>query len=124
MISVFFIILISAVAVFLFIMPIRAMIRTKREMLDYDENHGNIEPDALTEVGATVYTKRMYGEYRGSSKAPEYVTVYEITFLTEDGNTEAHGVPKELYDSLTEGTAGYLVTQNGEFFDFGDGESI
>ncbi|MBQ5808647.1 MAG: DUF2500 family protein, partial [Clostridia bacterium] len=112
------------VAVFLFIMPIRAMIRTKREMLDYDENHGNIEPDALTEIGATVYTKRTYGKYVGSSKSPTYTTVYEITFLTEDGGTAAYEVARELYDRLAEGTAGRLVTQSGEFFDFGDGESI
>ena len=124
MISVFFIILISAVAVFLFVMPIRAMIQTRREIRDYDKNHGDIDPNALTEIGATVYTKRTYGEYRGSSKAPEYVTVYEITFLTKDGNTLSYGVPKELYNSLTEGTAGNLVTQDGDFFDFGDGESI
>ena len=124
MISVFFIVLLSAVAIALFAMPIRAMIQTKREIRDYDKNHESIEPYALTEMGATVYSKRTYGEYRGGSKSPEYVTVYEITFLTENGNTETHGVTKELYDSLTEGNAGNLVTQNGEFFDFGDGESI
>ena len=61
MISVFFIILISAVAVFLFIMPIRAMIQTRREIRDYDKNHADVEAHELCEVGATVYTKRMYG---------------------------------------------------------------
>lgn len=124
MISVFFIVLLSAVAIALFAMPIRAMIQTKREIRDYDKKHADVEPNSLIETGATVYSKRTYGEYRGSKKAPEYVTVYEITFLTENGNTEAYGVTKELYDSLTEGNAGNLVTQNGEFFDFGDGESI
>ena len=124
MISVFFIILISAGAVFLFIMPIRAMIQTRREIRDYDKNHADVEAHELCEIGATVYTKRTYGKYVGSSKSPTYTTVYEITFLTEDGGTAAYEVARELYDSLTEGTAGYLVTQNGEFFDFGDGESI
>ena len=124
MISVFFIILISAVAVFLFVMPIRAMIQTRREIRDYDKNHTDVEPHELCEIGATVYTKRTYGKYVGSSKSPEYVTVYEITFITEDGGTATYSVTKELYDSLSEGTSGYLVTQNGEFFDFGDGENV
>ncbi len=124
MIPVFFVVLLSVLALALFVMPIRAMIQTKREIRDYDKNHADTKPYELTEISATVYSKCTYGKYVGSSKSPEYSTVYEITFLTEDGNTAAYGVTKQLYDSLTEGTAGYLVTQNGEFFDFGDGENI
>lgn len=124
MLSVFFIALLSAVAVALFVMPIRAMIRTRREIRDYDEKFKDVEPHALTETRATVYSKRTYGKYAGSNGSPIYITVYEITFLTEYGNTASYDVTKELYDSLSEGTAGDLVTQNGEFFAFGEGEKI
>ncbi len=124
MVSVFFIVLLSAVAIAIFAIPIRTMIQTRREIRDYDKNRANVEPYELTEAGATVYAKRTYGEYAGSSKAPAYTTVYEITFLKEDGSTSACVVTKELYDKLSEGTTGYLVTQNGEFFDFGEAENV
>lgn len=77
------------------------------------------EPES---VGATVL-KKAIGEYKGGGKTASYKMTFEILFLTDDGRKLVFEVPEELYAEVTEGQSGFLVTMNGNFFDFGDGRS-
>ncbi len=47
-----------------------------------------------------------------------------VTFLTEDGESLEFQIREEIFDNIQDGQEGTLVTVNGNFFDFGDGEEI
>ena len=47
-----------------------------------------------------------------------------VSFLTEEGETLTFQIREELFDGIQEGQEGTLVTVNGNFFDFGDGEDV
>ena len=47
-----------------------------------------------------------------------------VTFLTEEGEILEFDVREEIFDKIEEKQEGTLVTVNGNFFDFGDGEEI
>lgn len=49
---------------------------------------------------------------------------FKVTFMTDDGTKIQLTVPQEVYESIYESQAGNLVTVNGNFFYFGDGESV
>ena len=49
---------------------------------------------------------------------------YKITFMTDDGETVEMPVPQEIYAELYESQSGDLVTINGNYFYFGDGEPV
>ncbi|MBQ7011150.1 MAG: DUF2500 family protein [Clostridia bacterium] len=116
--------LMSAAGIAILAFSVYSIAKTKRDIENYDKDHPDTEPYELTAVEATVCQKRICGEHVGPSKLPKYATIYEMTFVTEDGSKVSYNVSEELYESTPEGKAGTLVTQNGEFFDFGDGEDI
>ena len=117
-------ILISAAGIAILAFSIHSIAKTKRDIENYDNDHPDTEPYELSTVEATVCKKRICGVHVGPSKLPKYATIYEMTFITEDGSKVSYSVPEELYENTPEGKAGTLVTQNGEFFDFGEGEDI
>ena len=47
-----------------------------------------------------------------------------VTFLTEKGESLEFQIREEIFDRIQEDQEGTLVTVNGNFFDFGDGEDI
>ena len=49
---------------------------------------------------------------------------FKVTFMTDDGTKIQLTVPQEVYESIYESQVGDLVTVNGNFFYFGDGESV
>ena len=72
-------------------------------------------------IGATVVSRdweiAKYGKRTGT-------VVYYVTFLTDDGETKEYTVSEEMYQKCTPNATGTLVTVDGKFFDFGDGEEI
>ena len=46
------------------------------------------------------------------------------TFLTEQGEEKEYPISKEQFYQISEGDEGTLVTVNGNFFYFGEGEDI
>ena len=69
-------------------------------------------------------SKRIEEGYAGSIKAPEYKLNFIVTFLTDRGETKEFSVSEETYSRLSEHQTGMLITVDGGFFDFGDGEDV
>ena len=77
----------------------------------------------MKSIMTTVLSKREDGHYEGSHKYPEFVSDYYVTLVTEKNKTIELKVTKRFYDRIVVGKTSTLVTQNGEFFDFSDGET-
>lgn len=91
----------------------------RAEALSEDEPWTPPEPIA---IGARVVGLRVTAGTVGTTKQPTYGAAFLVTFLTDDGERVEYAVPEELYITLTEDETGTLVTLNGDFFDFGEGE--
>ena len=75
-------------------------------------------------VGARVMDKRTAVVSTGSVKSPNHEIVFFISFLTDDGETREYRVTQEIYEKCEIYQTGDLVTYDGIFFDFGEGEEI
>ncbi len=94
----------------------------KKAYEQIDDEVEDIEPEA---VGAVVLSKRMDGEWTGSATPhTHYNDCYFVTFLTDEGETKEFKVAKETFEKVYEGQTSTLVTVEGEFFGFSDGEEI
>ena len=89
------------------------------EISDSDEY---IEPEFIS-VGATVLGKGGFHKYYGT-KITHHTLLFRVAFMTDDGDEVIFEIPQEIYDRISEGQHGDLVTVNGNFFDFGDGETV
>ena len=98
-------------------------VKTRKKALDSADEYDEPAPEPLGEY-ARVVSKRMEEGYGGSSKAPKYHLFFIVTFLTDRGETKEFSVSEETYQRLSEHQAGMLVTVDGNFFDFGDGEEV
>ena len=74
-------------------------------------------------VGARVIFKAI-NETKMGTKLPNYKMNFVVTFLTDDGDTVEFCVNEDIYNRVYVDQVGDLVTINGTFFDFGDGEEI
>ena len=84
------------------------------------------EPEYVFQ-NATVLSKRKSVYYQPSLRMmilPEHGEQCYATFLIENGETVEYPVWEELWQKLEENQEGTLVTVNGNFFDFGDGEEV
>ena len=86
-----------------------------------DENWQEPDPEI---IGARVIAKKIIDGVTGSYRMPEYKMEMFVTFLTDDGETVEYEVEREVYERVYVDQTGDLVTLNGQFFDFGDGEEI
>ena len=104
-----------------------ARIRTERqEALDEMEQTEEEEEYELPEpvaCNARVMEKRFASDVIGT-KSVRQVRSYYVTFFTEDGETVEYPVPEEIFLTIEKGQESTLVTVDGKFFDFGDGENI
>lgn len=75
-------------------------------------------------MGAVAISKRVDGYWGGNMKTPTYNECYFVTFLTDLGEEKEYRVGKENFDAIYEGQASMLVTVEGKFFAFDDGEEI
>ena len=73
---------------------------------------------------ARVVSKRVEGAHVGGVKSPAYKVFFLVTFLTDSGETLEFSVDEDMFSSLCEHQTGTLITIDGNFFDFGDGEEI
>ncbi len=103
-----------------FVLHNRKKRQTLEELLDEDI----AEPQT---VGACVLTKKTEEYYENSFaryKVPEYKMAFLVRFLTDDGEEKVYEVSQGTFEAVREGQHGTLVTIDGNFFDFGNGEDI
>ena len=84
------------------------------------------EPEYVFQ-NAKVLSKRKSVYYQPSLRMmvlPEHGEQCYATFLMENGDTGEYPVREELWMAIEENQEGTLVTINGNFFDFGDGEEV
>lgn len=105
-----------------FISFIRFLIKRHRQYRDYDPKD-EVETTTCA-VKAKVISKNMDILNTGTYRYPSHKRLFLITFLSDDGVKAKYLVPQAIFENCTENSVGTLVTVNGEFFDFGNGEDI
>ena len=126
----FFVIAIAVIAMFAaIIIFIATTIRNstnpgKANPEAYEALDEEIEMPEAEIIGAVAISKRMDGYWGGNIKTPTYNQCYFVTFLTDDGEEKEYMVGKETFDKIYEGQASTLVTSEGQFFAFDDGEEV
>lgn len=75
-------------------------------------------------IGARVIAKYEEIAKGGSSHTPKHFISYCMTFLTDNGETVTYKVSQEIYLRYNEYDTATLVTVDGEFFYFGEGEDV
>jgi hypothetical protein len=95
---------------------------TKKQPEEIEEIDDEREPEFVS-VGAKVLGKGGFHKYYGT-KYVNYTLLLRVAFLTDEGEELVFEIPQEIYDRIEEGQYGTLITVNGNFFDFGDGEEI
>ena len=84
----------------------------------------DLSDEEYVAIPARVMDMKCEGKGAGNAKNPHYHVFYNVTFLTDHGETVAYSVGKEVFDRLSIHMTGDLVTVNGNFFDFSKGEEI
>lgn len=102
---------------------IKEYIRKRRELANYDTPDDELGGD-VDAVSASVVSRRGADEWSGNGKVPTYHLGMYVTFIKTDGSKVEYAVSEEIYKKCIPGTVGMLVTMNGQFFDFGDGEDV
>ena len=114
--------LLVAAAVAGIVMAVKAFIDLNSESEEYELSDEPLaEPVA---IGARVISRQMDMRRDGSIKIPHHTRVFTVTFLTDDGKTVEYAVPEDLFEYCIPYTTGTLVTLNGEFYYFGEGEDV
>lgn len=81
------------------------------------------EPDVVVKK-AEVISKYVDTKRTGSYKYPNHHLVYRVIFRTENGETKEYSVPVDIFNACEPHITGDLVTVDGYFLDFGEGEDI
>ena len=81
------------------------------------------EPEVVVKK-AEVISKYVDTKRTGSYRQPSHHLVYRVIFRTENGETKEYSVPVEIYNACEPHITGDLVTVDGEFLVFGEGEDI
>ncbi|MBR4071160.1 MAG: DUF2500 family protein [Clostridia bacterium] len=115
---------IIAIGIFVMAMLRNAADPSKYQKDQYEALENEVEETESDVIGAVVLSKNMTGYWSGSAQTPHYNDCYLVTFQTDDGDKREYSVSKETFDKLYEGQASTLVTVDGEFFAFEDGEEI
>ena len=116
--------LIALTVVLIILMP--KLIEKERERRRLVEEEYEKEPE-YEFVQARVLSKRCSNYYQPELRMPMLPAQKSesfVTFLREDGSEVEYAVRQEVFESIEENQEGTLVTVNGNFFDFGDGEEI
>lgn len=103
---------------------IKEYITKRREIVNYDIPEDEFTDDNMDAVSASVVSRRCADEWSGNVKVPTYHLGMYVTFIKKDGSKVEYAVSDEIYKKCIPGTVGMLVTINGQFFDFGDGEDV
>ena len=129
-------VIVFGIVLIFFIAPAKIRALRKKEELSvntpsFDEQDEQGEQDECFDgegidteaVGARVISKDFESKVNGT-KYVRHSSSFFVTFLTDDGEEKEFKVTRELFDRLYEDQTGTLVTVNGNFFDFGDGEEL
>ena len=123
-------VIVLGIVLIFFIAPAKIRALRKKEELSggtpsFDEQDEYFDGEGIdTEaVGARVISKDFESKVNGT-KYVRHSSSFFVTFLTDDGEEKEFKVTRELFDRLYEDQTGTLVTVNGNFFDFGDGEEL
>ena len=126
-------VIVFGIVLIFFIAPAKIRALRKKEKLsddapsfdEQDEQDEYFDGEGIdTEaVGARVISKDFESKVNGT-KYVRHSSSFFVTFLTDDGEEKEFMVTRELFDRLYEDQTGTLVTVNGNFFDFGDGEEF
>ena len=92
----------------------------KRKNYSYEEP---LQPDVVVKK-ATVISKYVDTERTGSYRNPSHNLVYHVAFKTENNEIREYSVGEDIYNWCEPQLTADLVTVNGNFFDFGEGEDI
>lgn len=109
-----------------FIVPIALLVRKeeKKQAEAASSEDALQEPAGTKFVRAKVLQKKINHYYYKGLNLPKNESSFALVFETEEGETEEYPVPQELFMQTEEGQEGTLVTINGMFFDFGEGQDI
>lgn len=113
--------IVGVCVLFIIIVPFVAKKEQKDAIEQMDEEPWEIPDPEL--IGARVIKKRVGGAHSGG-KVSKYSLHFCVIFLTDSGEELEFEIPQELFDKINEGQSGILVTVNGNFIDFGDGEDV
>ncbi len=109
-----------------FIVPIALLVRKeeKKQAEAAPSEDALQEPAGTRFVRAKVLQKKINHYYYKGLNLPKNESSFALVFETEEGETEEYPVPQEFFMQTEEGQEGTLVTINGMFFDFGEGQDI
>ena len=98
---------------------------------NYAKGQKNDESDAeftdeepLSAVASQAVVSGKYSEilHTGSYLTPDFRIAYLVEFITDDSTAITYEVPIEVFDRVKIGQMGTLVTVDGSFFAFDEGE--
>ncbi len=122
-------VLVIALIVLLVILCGIAMVKSSKDSKEenrklLEELETPFEPSPAKAVGARVVFKNERIEKWGSSTTSSHRMVYEMTFDTDEREALTFEVGPETYFRYNELDYATLVTVDGKFFHFGDGEEV
>ena len=109
-----------------FIVPIALLVfKEEKKQAESEPSEDALQEPAGTRfVRARVLQKKINHYYYKGLNLPKNESSFVLVFETEEGETEEYPVPQEFFMQTEEGQEGTLVTINGMFFDFGEGQDI
>ena len=116
-IAIIYFLLLFAYAIYRYI----GFLRRNKAMEQQMEDEAGEDPVTIS-IGARVTDKHIRKTYMGRGRGFEYR--FCVGFLTDDEIDIEYTVSQEVFDRIAVDQVGVLVTVNGSFFDFGDGESV
>ncbi len=120
-----FLVAFGAILAFFTIKIIILNIKDKKHYSDLlEQMEQPLELPEAKAVGARVILKTERIEKWGSTSSSSHRIVYEMTFDTDEREVLTFKVGPDIYYRYNELDTATLVTVNGEFFDFSDGEVI
>jgi hypothetical protein len=93
----------------------------------FNSGKGLVDEEApISEKYATVQEKHIEKVMTGTYKMPGHYLAYMVRFRFDNGDETSIAVPQEIFDDIPIGSREILITQNGNFIDFGSllGESL
>ncbi len=107
--------------ILIFAIGISSIVNWHRHSKNYS-SYDDVEMSDAVGIEAEVISKKSEILSVGSYKTPDMKIAYLMTFKIENNSFIEYEVPKEIYDKYNNGDKGLLVTVDGNFFDFGQGE--
>ena len=116
------VIIISVCVIGIFAIPISSIISQRRALKKYTGE----EVEAADPVATPARVMSKYTDIKrtGSYKSPSHQMMYYVVFKQDDGEIKEFAVTPYMFEKCELYSTGMLVTVDGEFFDFGQGEEI